>query len=563
MLVLVAAGFALWLAHARAWDLGKRSPVLGFDAAQYALAARTLAEQGQLATTFALPIELARHRESPWPLAVVQPGLVLAEAAIDKLVPPVLGSRDRPILTLQLPHQREWLTLVIPFGCYLLLGALLALLTARLIMRHAPDTPALHRAAAALAVGGAFLLDPEAQHFAIGGLTELPYTLGLVVALGLVASGRAGLAPLRFGLLLGVTGTFRGNLLWLAPWLAAGAAALAPEGRRRRAFALVLLGYALPLMPWWIYKWRQFGHPGWDLSALSLWDGVGSRTWFSLTHLPAMPDLPRGWDAVVAIAGKLARTLPQQLLSMTVGLRGLWIGAIVVWLLTARDAARPLRIAAKLVLANAAISVLVSALGAGWLRYLFPARVPLEAAGVLASWALLARVPPALLGEGMLRVARVAVLAFALGWGGWQTARGNAEAAAVAGSRGLPSVSTLRDLGHRLRRELAPGEPVMSNLGPTLSWYARRPVIHLALTPADVEACRARLPFRHVVIAFREVEHAWQGWDELVRDPGAARASSDWRVRDVKAWQTMGDGFTVVWVELAPAVPAYALGGGR
>jgi len=562
MLVLVAAGFALWLAHARAWDLGRRSPVLGFDAAQYALAARTLAEQGKLGTTFALPIELVKHPSPPWPLAAVQPGLVLAEAAVDRLVPPVLGSRQRPILTLQMPHQREWLTLVIPFVSYLMLTALLALLTARLIARHAPAATAVERAAAALTVGGAFLLDPEAQHFAIGAFTELPYTLGLVAAIAWIAIGRTP-APLLFGLLLGVTGAFRGNLLWLAPWLAAGAAALAPEGRRRRAFALVMLGYALPLLPWWIYKWRTFGHPAWDLSALALWDGVGTRTWFSLTHLPAMPDLPRGWEAVSSVAGKLARNTGPLLLGMTVGPRGLWIGAIVVWLVAVRGGARPLKVAGWIVLVHAAIAVIVAGLGAGWLRYLFPARVPLEAAGVLASWALLGRVPPQALGPQAVQAARVAVVALALGWGGWQTARGNAEAAATVASRGLPSVSTLRDLGHRLRRELAPGEPVMSNLGPTLAWYARRPVVHLALTPADVDACRARLPFRHVVIAFREVEHAWRGWDELVRDPGSARANPGWNVRDVRAWRTHGDGFTVVWVELAPMAPSFALAGGR
>jgi len=87
--------------------------------------------------------------------------------------------------------------------------------------------------------------------------------------------------------------------------------------------------------------------------------------------------------------------------------------------------------------------------------------------------------------------------------------------------------------------------------------------VHLALTPADVDACRARLPFRHVVIAFREVEHAWHGWDELVRDPGSARANPDWTVRDVRAWRTQGDDFTVVWVELAPMSPSFALAGGR
>ena len=65
-------------------------------------------------------------------------------------------------------------------------------------------------AAAALAAGAvaalAFLLDPEAQHFATGGFTELPFTLGVTLALLAVASGAATRRPLLLGLLLGITG---------------------------------------------------------------------------------------------------------------------------------------------------------------------------------------------------------------------------------------------------------------------------------------------------------------------------------------------------------------------
>ncbi|NOT33763.1 MAG: hypothetical protein HOP12_06280, partial [Candidatus Eisenbacteria bacterium] len=84
--ILVAVlGAWLCVQHAEAWSLGRRSPVLGFDAAQYSVAAREFARHGRLATTFALPIELAHDASPPWPLAVVQPGLVLAEAAIERL----------------------------------------------------------------------------------------------------------------------------------------------------------------------------------------------------------------------------------------------------------------------------------------------------------------------------------------------------------------------------------------------------------------------------------------------------------------------------------------------
>ena len=78
--ILLAAGCSLWLLHAESWSLGRRSPVLSYDTAQYALAARELARHGRLATTYALPLELARHPEPPWPLALIQPGLVILEA---------------------------------------------------------------------------------------------------------------------------------------------------------------------------------------------------------------------------------------------------------------------------------------------------------------------------------------------------------------------------------------------------------------------------------------------------------------------------------------------------
>jgi hypothetical protein len=80
--VLGVTGAWLWQQHARAWDLGGHSPVLSYDAAEYMLAARQLAKHGRFATTYALPIELARHSQPPWPLALVQPGLVISEAML-------------------------------------------------------------------------------------------------------------------------------------------------------------------------------------------------------------------------------------------------------------------------------------------------------------------------------------------------------------------------------------------------------------------------------------------------------------------------------------------------
>src|SRR5262245_14992270 len=174
LVLVLVAGAALWYAHAESWDLGGRSPILSYDSAQYALAARELAWHGRLATPFALPIDLAWHPRPPWALSAVQPGLVLVEAAIFKLVPArgaVAGS-----------DPRAWLTLLLPFVCYLLLGACVVLGTRHLIAHHVPDAPRWLCVGAPATLGLMVLLDAEAQHYAMGGLTELPFTVLLAFA---------------------------------------------------------------------------------------------------------------------------------------------------------------------------------------------------------------------------------------------------------------------------------------------------------------------------------------------------------------------------------------------
>lgn len=556
LLVLVVAGYWLWSVHAQAWDLGRRSPVLNYDTAQYALAGRELAERGRLATPFALPIELMRPGP-PWPLAVVQPGLVVAEAAVFRLMPKVVRIGDLAVFNARVPAQREWLTLVLPFCCFLTLGVLLALVTARLLERHAPETSPIERRLAGLTIGLAFLLDPEAQHFAVGGFTEMPFALGLAGAFtALIADRAAPQRPLLFGLLLGITGAFRANMLWLAPVLAVAAAALAPPERRLRVVVLALFGYALPLAPWWFYKWSVFGTPGWDLTRLVVWEGVEGRSWFSLFHLPEQPVVPHGIEAARLLALKTVSRLPQLLLALATGPRALWTGALLLWILLCRPA-RPLAVAGWSILAATVLGMLAAAITIPWLRFLFPTRVPLEAAGTLALWGLIASAPTTLIGPRMGRALKIGVAALAIGWGVSQTVRGNAEARATAAQRGVPSVLTLRDLAHRLRQEVPANEVVMSNLGPMLAWYAERPVVHLALTPADVGACRRRLEFRHVLLAFRDADQAWPGWQEVVARPDDAPALREWNVTRVRHWQEL-DGFQIVWLELGPPEPSVA-----
>jgi hypothetical protein len=314
----------------------------------------------------------------------------------------------------------------------------------------------------------------------------------------------------------------------------------------------------LPLIPWWVYKWSAFGSPGWDLTRFVIWDGIGGRSWFSLYHLPETPSLPSTLSQLPLFVAKAARNLPVLLLASSIGPRALLIGGLVAWLIVARPA-RPMRVAAIVLLLAWAAGLGAAALSIPWLRYVFPARAPLEAAGLLATLALIERIPPTLFGPPLRRGLQVALCALVLGWGAWQTRLGNREAREVSSHRGLPSVLTLRDVGHKLRREIPVGEPIMSNLGPMLSWYSRRPVVHLALTPLDVEACRHKLEFRHIVLAFRGPERAWRGWDELLADPERAVARPEWNVARVRRFREL-DGFVIVWLELGPPATRMAEG---
>lgn len=547
--LLLLAGSALWLLHAQSWDLGGRSPVLNYDAAQYALAGRELAWHGRLATPFGLPIDLVHQSRPPWPLAAVQPGLVLFEALVFKLVPArgaVAGS-----------DPRAWLTLLLPFCSYLFLGAALALSVRYVFARWWPEAPASVRVGAAAVLGLAFFLDPEAQHFAISGLTELPFTVGLLFLLLGVALGVPGEKPLVFGLVMGVAGLFRANMLWLAPLFALAGAWSAEPGRRLRVLPLAMLGYALPLAPWWLYKWLAFGSPGWDLTRFVIWDGVQGRGWFSLYHLPQVPEVPHGAEALRLLAAKVTGNLPKLGAVMLMGPRGLWLGGIAGWLLLRRPP-RPLAAAGALALVAAGLGLVTAAVSIPWLRYVFPTRVLAEAVGVLALGALLAHLTRDALRERARHLVFAAIAVLALAWGALSTVRGNREAAETAQVRGEPRANTMTALSIAMNARLAPGEVVMCNLGPTLAWHSLHPVLHLAFTPADVPACRRYLDFHTILLVVREGRRAWPGWDELIERPGAAATVPGLNVIKEERVVTR-DGFIVLWLTLGPREPALAL----
>jgi 4-amino-4-deoxy-L-arabinose transferase-like glycosyltransferase len=515
--VLAATVLAWWL-HARAWDLGGRSAVLNYDTAQYALAAREVAEHGHWQTSFALPIELGRHPRPPWPLAVVQPGLVALEAALFA----AFGAHD-------------WLTLVFPALCF----AAVALGLCAAGLRLAGPWGGL---AAALA----FALDPEAQHFAAGGFTEMPFTLGLLAALALLATGAAGRRPLVFGLLLGAAGSLRAQMAFFLPVLAAAAALAAPAPRRGRVLLATGFGFALVLAPWWLYKWRVFGDPGWDLTRLVVWEGVDGNSWFSLLHLPDPPALPHGAAAWWKLGGKALHNLPELALALTVGVRGALLIALIAALVGLRPP-RPVAAAGWTALVLLGISVLLAAASIPWMRFVFPVRALAEAAGL---WALLAliRRAPARYSPALLRGVAVALV---LAWALFQCARGLAEAREVSRHRGLPGTAELRALAAETERLTQPGEVVMSNLGPVLAWHARRPVLHLALSPGDLRPCRRRLEFRRVLLAFRDPAQAWSGWRAVMERGARMQFEPEWNVAEAREART-ADGFHVVWLLLGP-----------
>lgn len=554
-IVLGLSGTWLWQLHAHAWDLGRRSPILSYDAAQYMLAARELALHGQLRTTYALPIELARHPRPPWPLALVQPGLVISEAALYRLTPAPTRIINGRRYESRRPDELESLALVIPCACYLLIAMALALATSHL-MRLAFQTVSIPaRTLAGGLVGLAFLLDPESQHYAVGGFTELPFTLGLLTAVATLALGGAARRPLLFGVLLGLTGAFRGTMLWLAPAFAAGCALSVERGHRVRLFSRVMIGYALPLIPWWLYKWQAFGTPAWDLSALSLWDGVQGRTWFTLFHQSEPPELPRGAEAAGLLARKLMQNLPVVAGELARGMRPVFAGALAIWLLTATKAARAVRAAVGTIFALLALSAIATALSVPQIRYLFPTRVPFEAAGILALVSL--AYASASISPIARRLLATACAVLVLGWGAWQTWQGGVEAREASQQRGTPSTLTLLQIATLMNREIPAGEPVMSNLGPSLAWESRRPVIHLSVSPDDLMACRRRMDFRRVLLVFRDAEHAWPAWQDVVARPTEALHHGEWSVRHVRQFQS-ADGFQVIWLDLAPLGPELA-----
>ena len=357
--------------------------------------------------------------------------------------------------------------------------------------------------------------------------------------------------PFTFGVLLGIGGLFRANMLWLAPPCALASAWCATPAARPRVLATVLAGYVAVLAPWWLYKWAAFGSPAWDITRYVIWDQVQGRDWFEIYHRPSLPDVPSGWAAVTLLAHKVGDNLAGVLLPLFRGPRGLFLGALVAWLFTRPR--RSLAAAALVLLAGLVLNVLAASVSVPLSRYVFPTRVLAGAGGLIALWSLLERMPNT---RPRMRMAGiVAMTLLALVWGTVETVEVHREARATL--RGVPASSTLTLLSRELNTVLTPGETVMSNLGPALAWQTNHAVIHLAASPADVPGCRQLHDFRHILLVFRDSERAWESWRPIVEQPGAAKLEPALSVMEERRYTTP-DGFTVVWLQLAARSPSMA-----
>ena len=557
LVVLGAAGCALWTLHSEAWSLGRRSSVLNHDGARHALAARELARHGRLATTFALPFTLIQHPRAPWPVEDVEPGMVGLAALAMRLAPISLAVGRVELGSWERPDQLEWLIVPIPFTCFLLLGLVVGLAALKILQAHSGASPPVAALIAGIA-GLLVMLDPESQHLATGGTPALPFTLGVLGTVTTLVLGLAPLRPFRAGLIAGLTVLFRMSAAWIGPVLAIAAGLTAVPGRRRMVFARALLGFALPLAPWWIYQAVTLGSPFGDHPTLALWDGIQMRSLFALVHVAHAPDLPGGFSAAWLVTQKTFSRLPGILLQLTIGLGALQLGALAIAAFD-RGLHRNVRVASRTILVLIAGFVIGTAATVIEPGALHAARLLILAAGTLAALGVASRLPALAGGARVARPIQALVLVMALAWGGWQTARGLVEAREASRARGTPTVLTLLQIAVLLQREVEPGQPVVCNLGPLLAWHARRPVIHLPLAPEDLESCRERTEFRHVLLVFRDAAEAWPGWEDVLAHPGEARDRPELNIHRMREFRSP-DGFRIVWFELGPPAPRFALG---
>ena len=469
--VLVPVMLAATLILAAQWWItvaGTDRARLTFDSAEYAVAGRTLARTGQIATTFVLPHESMVPRRPPFPLILGHPAVPMLDAAMFRL------QGEHASLT------------VIPA---MLAALVLVALALRLALALGASEPLAALAALAVAI------HPRVLYYASEGLTELPFAALLMAATLLLARQLTPRRSLALGLVLGLGHLVRPVMVPLLPaWLLAAALAEPANGAARRV-GLVLLGFAPFALGLALYKLLAAGSAFADIARYNLLIGLEPR--FTALSVQCMlnPPEPLAWirDHPAAMIAKLMRHVPGLLLAAAwqVGLPGvIAIGGAMIGLAERRTRA--------LGIALLGVSLTLVALIAASLpstRYLMPV-LPLLLVFGLVSWERIGRrvglANVLSVGLALLGIAMVPLRATVHDW-------------RVASMTGQPDRGVIRErewhaAGRQIGALVPDGSLCASDAGAFVAWYADRPAVLLPEHPEDLAVLSQRLPVDAVVL---------------------------------------------------------------
>jgi hypothetical protein len=490
VLMVLAAAAAVLAVHVELLVRRPDRQRVTFDSAEYAIAGRTWARTGRLGTTFVLPHESRAPARPPFPLVLGHP-LV---PALDAIVFRVMGLRSDATLV---PSALAYLALVVlVLGLARALGAGLA---------------------TAVVAAGAVAVSPHILHFAVEGLTELPFAAALVAAMILLAGAGSGTRALTLGTVLGLAHLTRPVMVPMLPvWLAALAATTAP-GRRVRDVALAVAAFAPFAVGLALYKLAAAGSPFADVARYNLLIGLDPAWTHERVQCLVDPPapLPQVFAHLPALAAKLRRALPAMAYALfaQAGPSGA-IGGAALAIAAVRGRERALAIAT---LALGAIMVVLISLTVPSTRYLLPL-LPLVIVAAVVAIDRLARAlrMPAVTGPviAALLVALTTGHDLARDWR-WAAQRPFRD-------RGTFTESEWQAAGERLANVLPPGTMMACDAGAILAWYADRPAVLLPGQPADLAVLGARLPVDAVVLTNEWLleRPGFEAWKAVAAAPG-------------------------------------------
>ncbi|MFI5370941.1 MAG: hypothetical protein ACHQ52_05220 [Candidatus Eisenbacteria bacterium] len=467
-LVALALAGAVLVVQLALTVAGTGRALLTFDSAEYAVAGRTTARLGRLATTFVLPHESTRPSQPPFPLILGHPLVPLANA-----------------LMFRLGGERVVLTLVPPALAMLALAVAVAFLAVGL-----GAGPAMAVCAVATLV-----LHPRLLYVASEGLTEIPFAAALTMAAVALTRPVGRTRALGFGVALGIAHLARPVMAPLLPAWLAGLALVSPPGARWRRVGWALAGFVPCAAALALYKTLAAGDPLADVARDNLLVGLDPRFTPLAIQCAVAPPTPLEWLTrhPAAMPAKLARELPGLLVGAWGQAGWLWppalAGALIGFTRRERRGA-----AMALVGSTVLLAVLVAA-SLPSRRYLLPL-LPFEIAFAFAGLAGLGRrlggaAPIATLGAIAL-VITTAAIPTARDWRWALTAR--------VRDRGVFDERTWRDAGVRIALGVPPGSLIASDAGAFVAWYADRPAVLLPARPEDLPALETRLPLEALVL---------------------------------------------------------------